>query len=467
MKKKTTALLLAAVMTASVGITLTGCGGPTGSGQGNTYQDVIDWENIDWEGKKDSSSEITVYISNDLQDYYAPKIEAFENAYSQYEVDVHWGAAGDGVKSEQTTAISTGNPPDLILGGDVHIENQKGFLLPLNKLIERDESVVKSDDFLDGLLESLQSGEGIYYLPTTFSVSLLMYNKTLFDNAELAYPTADWTFDDFIAAGKALTKYDSGMATQWGNQTITEWWSQWYSMLTTNGGALFNDEGLVTLNNQTAIDTIETWRSLAGVQGKSIGDYPNKIGTHGGSDGGNLGNFAGGKVGMLYSTSAGQLMTFSNAASLNFDIAPLPKSTVTGNRNGTELSITAYGIHKNSKNKKGAWELLKYLTAPRTDLQELADFALPCVRKSERDLQLAVPKAERLTKYKNVEAIYDAVATSKPLPRIAWFEEVTQQYLVPEINKLLDGTHSTVQAALKAAEDNANAYIQYRYKSDF
>ena len=464
MKRKFTALIaLTLALTCSASF-LTAC---KKNDQKDTFEETINWDNIDWEGNKDSSKKITVYISNDLQHYYDPKIEAFEKTYPQYEVSVHWGAAGDGVKTEQTTAISTGNPPDLILGGDVHIENQKGFLLPLNKLMERDKEEVKPDDFLDGLIEPLTSGEGIYYLPTTFNVSVLMYNKGLFDKDNVEYPTADWTFDDFVAAGKQLTKYDSrGVATQWGNQTITEWWTQWYSMLTMDGGSLYNDEGYVTLNNEAGIRALTNWRSLAGAQGATLSDFPDKIGTHNGSDGGSLGNFAGGKVAMLYSASCGELMTFSNA-NIDFDIAPLPKSTVTNGRSGAELSITAYGIHKNSKNKKGAWQLLKYLTDPRTDLEELGDFALAVPRKSERDLLLAVPKAERTTKYKNLEVIYDAVSVNKALPRVSYFEEVTLQYLVKEVNKLLENKSLSVAAAAKAAEDTANSYISYRYKAGF
>ncbi len=466
MLKKLVAIVLSICCLASTSMLLSACGGGA-QGQTNTYEDVIDWDKIDWEGKNDSSNTILVYFSNDMQDYYAPKIEAFEDAYPQYDVEVRWGAAGDGVKQEQTSAISTGNPPDLILGGDVHIENQKGFLLPLNKLIERDAQQVQSEDFLDGMLDSLSSGEGLYYLPTTFNVSVLLYNKDLFDQAGQAYPTEDWTFEDFVAAGKALTKYDSsGAAQQWGNQTVTEWWTQWYSMLRMDGGSLYDDEGYVTLNTEEGIRALTNWRRITGVQGQTNAQYPDKIGTHNGSDGGNLGNFAGGKVAMLYSVACGQLMTFSNS-NLNFDVAPLPKSALTDSRAGIEMSITAYGIHKNSKNKQGAWELLKWLTAPRTDLQELAEFAMPTPRKSERDMQLAVPKEERATKYKNLEAIYDSVSIAASLPRLSYFEEVTMQYIVPEVNKLIDGTYSTAEQAAKAAEENANAYIMYRYKTEF
>ena len=463
MLKKIITSVFAIVLTFAVAVLPTGC---SKTGNKDQYSDTIDWSKIDWEGKGDSSKTITVYISNDLQDYYADKISKFERANSQYTVNVVWGAAGDGVKSQQNNAIGGGNAPDLILGGDVHILNQRGFLLPLNKLIERDADEVKVDDFMDGFIDSLSSGEGIYYLPTSFNVSLLLYNKTLFDKDSVEYPTADWTFDDFVEAGKKLTKWkDSSrtIATQWGNETITSWWTQWYSMYKMNGGQLFDSNGKVTLNNDLGIKSLQQWLSLCGTSKDS--KYPEtKIGTNYGTDGSDLGNFAAGKVAMVYSAHAGSLMTYAHS-NIDFDIAPMPqmvRADGTLSRSGTELSITAYGIYRNSKNKKGAWELLKWLTAARTDLDEMASFANPVPRKSERDLLLAVPKAERATVYKNLEVIYDSVARSEVLPRFSYFEEIMTQYVDIEVNKMLEGKSTPAQAA-RLAQTQANDYIEYSY----
>lgn len=459
LKKAITMLLVSACLFGTVA-----CGGGGNSGQKDVYSDVIDWNSIDWEGKKDSSKDITVYISNDMKEYYKQVVEDFETANPQYHVNVIWGDAGTGVKTAQTTALSTGNPPDLVLGGDVHILNQRGLLLPLNKLIERDDAEVQYDDFLDELKEPLKSGEGIYYLPTSFNVSLLAYNKDLFDAAGLQYPTDSWTFSDFLTAAKTLTKMKNNMGVQWGNQNESSWWTQWYSILTSNGGQLFDSDGYVTLDNEIGRQSIQTWFELAGSQ-RDSSTWTNKVGTNGGSDGGALGGFAGGKVGMFYSIHTGQLMDYSKS-NVNFEIAPLPLSDITGKREGTELSITAYGIHRSSANKKGAWEFLKWMTKARTDTAKIASFANPVPRKSERDLLLSIPSNERQTSYKNLECIYNGISYSKALPRFSYFEEVVQAYVVPELNKTLMGT-ATVNQAVKAAETTANSYIEYRYKSSF
>lgn len=461
--KKSIVKGLALALAALSCVSIASCGG-AGGGTKNKYSDVINWETVDWEGKKDSSNKIKIYISNHLQNYYEPVVEAFEKEYPQYDVNVIWGAAGDGVKEAQTTALAGGNPPDLVWGGDVHILNQRGLLLPLNKLIERDDATVDYDDFLDELKAPLMSGEGIYYLPTSFNVSLLAYNKDLFDEEEISYPTSEWTYTDFVTAAKSLTKIENNFGVQWGNHMESSWWTQWYSILTTDGGSLFDEDGYLTLNNEKGIAALEQWFQLCGSQ-KDAEWVANKSGTHGGADGGGLGGFSGGKVGMFYSIHTGQLSDFEKA-DIDFEIAPLPLSDKTGKREGTELSIGAYGIHRDSANKKGAWEFLKWLTKKRTSVDELFAYATAVPRKSERDLLLAVPKAERKTKYKNLECIYDAVSYSKALPRFAYFEEVVQDYVVPAIYKMLAGDYTPAQTA-KKAQDDANAYIEYRYKSVF
>lgn len=464
--KKLISMLLSTSMAFSV-LTMVACGN---NGQTNDYSDTINWEKIDWEGKNDSRNTIKVYISNDVQSYYADKIEAFETAFPQYEVTVDWNGAGDTIKTNQANAIGGGNPPDLVLGGDVHLLNQRGFLLPLNKLIERDEEEVQIDDFMDGFIDSLTSGEGIYYLPTMFNVSLLVYNTDLFDASEVSYPTADWTFDDFVNAGKTLTKWQDSSrqkAVQWGNETVTSWWTQWYSIYKMNGGELFDENGMVTLNNEIGKKSLEQWSSLFGVKNR-LPYAESKIGTNFGTDGSDLGGFAAGKVAMVYSAHAGSLLSYSNAKNLNFEIEQMPKmqrADGSYSREGTELSITAYGIHRNSKNKKGAWELLKWLTAARTDITEISNFACPVPRKSERDLLLATPKAERQTVYKNYEAIYEMLKTSEVLPQVSYFEEVMVQYVDIEVNKMLEGV--TPANAAKNAQEAANSYIEYSYGGDF
>ena len=54
-------------------------------------------------------------------------------------------------------------------------------------------------------------------LPIEVSPPLIMYNKEMFDRAELAYPTEAWAWDDMVGLAKRLTiRDDEGIASQFG-----------------------------------------------------------------------------------------------------------------------------------------------------------------------------------------------------------------------------------------------------------
>jgi multiple sugar transport system substrate-binding protein len=67
-------------------------------------------------------------------------------------------------------------------------------------------------------LDPFRRGDRIYALPRGYSPIVLAYNKELFDRAGLAYPSDDWTWDDFLAAAEQLTQDTDGDGTidRWG-----------------------------------------------------------------------------------------------------------------------------------------------------------------------------------------------------------------------------------------------------------
>jgi multiple sugar transport system substrate-binding protein len=84
----------------------------------------------------------------------------------------------------------------------------QGSLVDLTPFAERDFT---KDDYFWGIMDKSFDVEGkIYAIPFAWVGSVLFYNKTLFDEAGLAYPDWGWTWDDFVNAAKALTKDTDG-----------------------------------------------------------------------------------------------------------------------------------------------------------------------------------------------------------------------------------------------------------------
>jgi len=92
---------------------------------------------------------------------------------------------------------------------------QQGALLDLNHFFEGDSSL-RAEAFYPGVLESVQWDGGTWSLPTEVTYSLLYYDKSLFDAAGLDYPQPGWTWDDFLAAARALTVGSGDAVSQWG-----------------------------------------------------------------------------------------------------------------------------------------------------------------------------------------------------------------------------------------------------------
>ena len=61
------------------------------------------------------------------------------------------------------------------------------------------------DDFSEGARAAATVDGQVYGIPALIDNLAIVYNKDLFEAAGVDEPTADWTWDDFRAAAKALT----------------------------------------------------------------------------------------------------------------------------------------------------------------------------------------------------------------------------------------------------------------------
>ena len=123
--------------------------------------------------------------------------EAFHEEYPNITVEIETIAIDD-YFTQMQTRVAGGTAPDCY---EMNIENfasyaSKGVLAPIEGVD------------LSGLDETALSAfevDGVQYgLPGNFSNVVLVYNKDLFDQAGIDYPTGDWTQDDVQAAAEAI-----------------------------------------------------------------------------------------------------------------------------------------------------------------------------------------------------------------------------------------------------------------------
>jgi maltose-binding protein MalE len=88
------------------------------------------------------------------------------------------------------TLIASGHAPDMFYCGDVWVAYLRPFLLDLTPLFSRDAAEIGMDDIYPKVLDACRSRGQYLFIPRWFSVSLLYYNRKLFDDAHEAYPAA-------------------------------------------------------------------------------------------------------------------------------------------------------------------------------------------------------------------------------------------------------------------------------------
>lgn len=82
-----------------------------------------------------------------------------------------------------------------------------GYFLDLTPLIQIDPEI-DSLDFYDAFWQSYQWDGGMWALPVSGDVTMLLYDPVKFDNAGVFYPNASWNLRDLDEAIRALTEYD-------------------------------------------------------------------------------------------------------------------------------------------------------------------------------------------------------------------------------------------------------------------
>lgn len=191
-----------------------------------------------------------------------------------------------------------------------------------------------------------------FAVPKDVDTIALWYNKAMFDEAGLEYPTADWTWDDVFEAAKKLTKEDGsqyGMALRNDNNQ-----AGYYNMIYDNGGTVISEDkkksGWDDPKTIEAMEQLEEWIQ-AGVM-PSIETM---------SENGEDVLFQSGKVAMVFQGSWMLAAYRDNEYTAeNCDVVELPKNAATGKRvsiyNGLGWAAAANGSHTEE-----AWKLIEYL----------------------------------------------------------------------------------------------------------
>ena len=203
--------------------------------------------------------------------------------------------------------------------------------------------------------------EKYYAVPKDVDTIALWYNKAMFDEAGLAYPTADWTWDDVTEVAKKLTKEDGsqyGLAVRNDNNQ-----AGYYNLIYDNGGYIINED-----KTKSGWDDPKTIEAMEVLEGWIKDGVMPPIETM--SENGEDVLFQSGKAAMVLQGSWMVAAYRDNEYTAeNCDVVELPKSATTGRRASVYNGL-GWAASANGKNTENAWKLIEYLGSEKAQKKQ-------------------------------------------------------------------------------------------------
>ncbi len=413
-----TALSLGA-LTATAALVLTGCAGGGGGEATGGEKTTITYSN---------------FISNGGNEENLQKIvDAFEAENPDITVDVTTLPYGDYGTALQTD-LAAGTAADVFdLEYAQYAQFQSsGVLAP----IELSDAAA----YRPSVLEAYQTDGVNYAAPSSFSTVVLYYNKRLFDEAGLEYPTNEWRWADVQAAAEAITDPATGT---WGVHQPVSFY-EFYKVLAQNGGDFLDADGTaVAFDSPEGIEAAE-W--LVGKNGTVMPTIEDGQGTPDFDT--NL--FLEGKLGMMYSG----IWVFGALADMadEWDIAVDPWNT----DQASALFSNAVGVNATSDKIEAATKWVEFLTSSDVMVQTRLDagWELPPIA-DEAELSVYLEKGAPA----NRQAVFDSLDGVALPPVVAKGQQEMQDIVSEELVEAQAG-RKTVEQALADAASRVDAAIK-------
>ena len=348
-----------------------------------------------------------------------------------------------GYISKILTRIAGGAAPDIIATEVDYFVTfaTKGVLEDLTPLETAAPAGFDKNDFFPQIIDRFTYQGKLLAAPRDIApFACVFYNKKVFDEAGIPYPTDDWTWSDMLRLARELTKKDgSGRITQYGFYT----WA-WQNFIYGNGGGLVDDVKNPTktrLDDDHSIMGLQFYADLSNLY--EAMPTPTAFTNFGmGVDR----MFANGRIAMFLS-GIWETPQFRNYK-FDWDAVMFPKNDKGVRAFGT--GGTGYAILKSSKHKKEAWEVVKALTGPDGQRQfakrGLAQPARISVAKSDAFAgDNAAPKNKKMLN----EAVQYVVFS----PFHPKWREIEEKYIRPKLDLVFNGKKTAEEAAREMAPE--------------
>lgn len=441
MRKKLISLLLTGVLTASL---LAGCGSTDNSAASENTAAAEETasaeeaqEAVDLAGTETTEEAVEITYANfnasggneeTLQKMY----EAFHEEYPNITVNIET-IGYDDYFTQMQTRVAGGTAPDCY---ELNIEN---FAAYANKGVLAELTGIDTSGYNATALNAFSVNGKQYGVPGNFSNVVLIYNKDLFDQAGVAYPTDDWTWDDAMDACEKISALGDDIYGIY--QPIT--FNEFFKVAAQYGGGVLNaDKTEFTINSEENLKA--AIMMISKVTDTNVQPTEAQMGGMGDWD-----LFESGRLGMI-PTGIWAFNTFADACDFNWDICVEPGGT----QKATHFFSNALVVNADSDKKEAAATWINWLASSDTSAQMRIDagWDLPAISNEE-----VLSGYLKLTPPENRQAVFDSLNYLTVAPIIEDYSLMSD--IITGKLSLAAGGEITVQEALDQAQEECSAQI--------
>jgi ABC-type glycerol-3-phosphate transport system substrate-binding protein len=248
-------------------------------------------------------------------------------------------------------------------------------ILNLSPLTQADDTI-DLDDFYSSLLEPYTIEGSLWAIPGGANLSVVYYNKDIFDSNNTAYPEPGWTWDDLQAAAMSVRDPDADI------YGLTAQPFSAIPFVYQHGGKIVDDWRRPTrlaVDDPLTVEAIEWYAGL--IHDHDVMPSPREAERGFGNEGNAGYIFWRQKTGMyigFYSDRGGETWGRGARWQMNWGMVPLPRDA----QASTLGFVLAYAASADTQHPQACWEWLTYLSQSpppfvipaRRSLAESSDF---------------------------------------------------------------------------------------------
>ncbi len=270
-----------------------------------------------------------------------------------------------GDPTKMLVQCATGVGPDVMDMGEAMMQSmvQAGLLMDLTDVAKL-HGFDTSKTF-PAIREALMVDGRLYRFPANVNVQAVLYNKAIFDDHGVPYPKEGWTWDDFVAAGRAIEETPSKSGLK--HIPVAHWSPQdlFYDLLVTHGARYFSEDGLTCrLDSPEAVAAFQQYHDLMfKYRVLPTPEQSVAMSSQGGWGSGGINWFASGDAAMIM---IGRWFTVqaANFPKLRDHLAAVRLPRMPGQPSRGFTRARGIGVNAMTRHPGAAVKFLSYLTTP-------------------------------------------------------------------------------------------------------